>query len=817
MRTSNQILQNFFYKINDSYILNTLYVLLFILKVPEHKERLQEILNISNPNISLDAFTKAVKQKIQHYEGLLEEDTRYLMEEIVTGPAINVIKETPTIWCFISLYWAYDFKHKDHISILSVYNPKIGDIALKFLLYFLKMKQKEAHTACTKHEPSFYEDIAPRLVRIIDTLPVMYTQDSSHLNMQYFPTSKSDLAINFLEVQINNHWEQAALYVKEEKPKNTIRYKHDGENLNLTIKPSRMTKDGAFNDLDKTYNLLMQLFNLDLANSRAKYSIGSKGKGSQKEVQPSIITPLGEELISVDESTDPEVLSIEDRTEQKAKRKVYRRDMKDFSDIDEGSEEEVKEYVIPNAFQQHKQNIAFASKLIKERLRLKSDYDIPITEHLKAFISMLNIEDNDSKIYTAYFILNLSLGCKMQDLMSLLQNKKNGPLHLKNSVITVDIDSSLFAANYSELLSQSEKKLAFNIPIMMTMLIVMMKRTFLAKDFNQIDFLEGYEKFLKNSVKQSQKRITIKWKQVNRYLAQYMQDNGKDVLTGKLATAAFSQNDTAKLAYTSTSSNAAVHSQLIKDYWNELNLAEIASNIIDINIIPSVSVSTINSPNYSGGSQAAKTSKANDFFKVLRQNIYDCHNDEDLHFNLVSIYTRYSMSLLAGTRPFIESANFTSYNKEVGIWIISEKAQDIASGTRLVPLCNIMDALLKDYQKLLDERDLKNDFYLIIDSKPVVFSSYKAHKFLQNTYNLSDHKILEEYVNDMPLNTGRHLFTRKAIENMVDAYYISTYLGHYSAGEEQFGIYSTLDVQDYCRTVKNITTKIAQECGIKEL
>ena len=220
------------------------------------------------------------------------------------------------------------------------------------------------------------------------------------------------------------------------------------------------------------------------------------------------------------------------------------------------------------------------------------------------------------------------------------------PLHLKNGVITVDIDNSLFASNYSELLSQSENKLIFNIPIMMTMLIVMMKRTFLAKDFNQIDFLEGYEKFLKNSVKQFPKRITIKWKQVNRYLAQYMQDNGKDVLTSKLATAAFSQNDTAKLAYTSTSSNAAVHSQLIKDYWNELNLAEIASNIIDINIIPSVSVSTINSPNYSGSSQAVETSKANDFFKVLRQNIYECHNDEDLHFNLVSIYTRYSMSLL---------------------------------------------------------------------------------------------------------------------------------------------------------------------------
>jgi len=804
---------------SHNYILNVLYVLQVMLNIPEHKKRLQEILDISNQSTSLYEFSKAVKQEIQHYEDLLEENTKYLMEHIVTGPAINVIKNTPIVWCFIALYWAYNIKNKDQASITKIYNHKIGDIALKFLLFFLRMKQKEARIASIEHKSSFYEDLAARLARIIDTLPVMNVQDGKHLKELYFPELKADLALNFLKIQVENHWEATTLSVKIDSKtgKNAIQYKHDNENLNFIIRPSRMTKDGAFRDLDKTYNQLMQLWNLDLASSKIRYGSRNTKKSSKKKILPSTITPLEEELIYVDSSADSEITTSEDQIEQKAKRKVYRRDMKDFSEIDEDSEEEVKEYVIPNSFQQHKRNIAYSSKLSKEKLLLKSDYDIPIPEHLKAFISTLNTEDNDSKIYTGYFILNVSHGCKIQDLMSLLQEKGNGPLHLKNSVITVDIDSSLFAGNYSELLSQSENKLAFNIPIMMTMLIVMMKRTFLAKDFNQINFLEGYEKFLKNSVKQFSKRITIKWKQVNRYLAQYLQDKGKDVLTSKLATVSYTQNDTAKLAYTSTSSNAATHSQLIKEYWDELNLDEIVSNIVNINIIPSVSISTINTPNYSGGSQAVETSKANNFFKALRQNIYDCHNDEDLHFNLVSIYTRYSMSLLASTRPFIESANFTSYNEEIGIWVISEKAQDIASGTRLVPLCNIMNTLLKDYQKLLIERDLKNDFYLIIDGKPVIFSSYKAHKFLQDIHCLIDHEIIEEYVENVPLNSGRHLFTREAIDNKIDTHYIATYLGHYSANEEQFGIYSTLNVKDYCNPIKNNTTKIAQKCGIKEL
>jgi len=819
MRKSNQMIQNFFGKINDDYILNVLYVLSLVLGIKEHKNKLQEILNIYNPNTSLDEFYENVKYEIKHYEGLLKENKKYLMEDIVTGPAISAIKETPAIWCFISLYWAYDFKHKDKISILSVYNPKIGDIALKFLLYIFKMKQKEAHTACVKHEPSFYEDIAPRLVRIIDTLPVMHSQDSSHLNMQYFPTSKSDLALNFLEVQINNHWEQAALYVKSEKPNNTIHYKHDGENLNLTIKPSRMTKDGAFNDLDKTYNQLMQLFNLDLANSTKRYGFKNIIKSSQKKivlVSTPVIEPLEEELIYDDSPIDPNILSNEDQFEYLGKRKVYRRDMKDLFDQDDNSED-IKEYVTPNAFQQHKQNIAFSSKKSKEGLFLRSNYDIPITEHLKAFITSIDIDNEDKKIYIGFFILNIALGCKIESLLYLLQEKKVGSLQLKNDAITVKVDSSLFAKNYNKLLSKSEDKLTFSLPIAMSVLIVSLKKVFLGKEFNQVDFLKEYKKFIKSSVEHFPKSISIKYKHLYRYLAQYVILNGKDVLTSKFGTASYTQNDTAKLAYTSSRTNAIEHSQLIKNYWHTLNLDTLVCDILEIPNNYSSHVTSISSENYSGTSQSVEIDIAKDFFQILREKIYDCDKDEVLYFNLVTIYTRFAMSLLAGTRPFLESANFDSYDEETALWVISEKAQDIASGTRLVPLCNIMKSILSTYQALLKDRGLKNNFYLIMNSKTITFSTYSAYKFLQNTHNLKDSEILKEYVENVPLNSGRHLFVRKAIDELVNVHNISTYLGHYAAGEEQFGIYSTIDVQDYCNSIKNITTKIAHICGIKEL
>jgi hypothetical protein len=529
-----------------------------------------------------------------------------------------------------------------------------------------------------------------------------------------------------------------------------------------------------------------------------------------------VFYPLEEELIYDDSPIEPDVLSNENPIEKQLKQKVYRRDMQVSDKAKEGLDE--KEYVIPNSFQQHKRNVAFSASLSKQKLLLKSDYDIPPYKHLKTFIASLDT-GADMKIFTGFFILNIVLGCRIQDLVSLLQEKKEGSFRLKDSIVTVELDTSIFAENHSKLLFLSEDKLSFNIPISMQMLIAYTKRTFLKKDFDKEDFLEKYKQFIKDSIKEFPKKINLKWKYLYRCLAQYAQENEKDILTAKFATAVYSQNDTAKLAYASSRTNATEHSQLIKEYWNKLNLDQAVSNILDIpNIFASDISSMISRPFYAGTSQAIKTNEARTFFEIIRQNIYDYqHISKDLYFNLTSIYIRYAMSLLAGTRTFKESANFSSYNEKTAIWMVSEKAQDIASGTRLVPLCNIMNQLLVYYKKLLVQRNLENNFYLIVNGQYTLFSSYEAHKFIQNTQELKNQKVLEEYIKNVPLNTGRHLFTKKAIDALTNIYYISTYLGHFSAGEEQFGIYSTLNISDYFEAIISITSQIANECGIKEL
>ena len=128
-----------------------------------------------------------------------------------------------------------------------------------------------------------------------------------------------------------------------------------------------------------------------------------------------------------------------------------------------------------------------------------------------------------------------------------------------------------------------------------------------------------------------------------------------------------------------------------------------------------------------------------------------------------------------------------------------------------------MQSLLEYYEKILEERGLKHNFYLIDDEETMLFSAREAFQVVQDAPYLYNQEILEEYIKEVPLNSGRHLFTRKAIDFSISSHYISTYLGHYSAGEEQFGLYSTLNIADYCNSITYITTIIANEFGIKEL
>ena len=390
MNSSNPWIVMFFASVNTHFILNILYVLRFMLMVPEHHSRIQEILTVIGFGKSIQHFTEEVEDTVIMYENSLKDNPDLLMKELVTGSRINVIQDTPVYWFFMSLYWGYGFRVNSYSSIMKVYDWRIGDIALRYLLYFLKMKQKETIMGSNIHIDSFYGDLVARLVRIADILIALSSLNNRYINHIFFPTGK-DLAVNFFNTFLAYPWINDAFSVVEvlgKGKKKFIQFYHEHEDIDCIISTSRMTKKGSLKDFEKSHSSLMKLYNLDSASSKSNYSVVRHNNHARKEIQEPIVVldGLTDQLI-YDDSSVPKNTDADERLEVHTAVKVFRRDTKPVEDS--SINDESKEYVIPNGYVQSKRNRAFSSKLTKRSLSLPSDYDIPVIEHLKFFIKSL--------------------------------------------------------------------------------------------------------------------------------------------------------------------------------------------------------------------------------------------------------------------------------------------------------------------------------------------------------------------------------------------------------------------------------------------
>jgi hypothetical protein len=229
---------------------------------------------------------------------------------------------------------------------------------------------------------------------------------------------------------------------------------------------------------------------------------------------------------------------------------------------------------------------------------------------------------------------------------------------------------------------------------------------------------------------------------------------------------------------------------------------------------------SITNPSFAGSSNCVVAKKSKAFFRALDDNIrhYTLLDDGQILFNLVSIKMGYSSSILAGTRSFKNSKDFTSWSYTASTLTISEKASSAAAGLRVVPLCQIMNDGYKSYSdNFLKPLSLEKRICLLDGENTLDFSKQSVYKTLKGIPKLHERAVLEEYVQNVPLNTGRHCFTQKAIALSIQSEYISTFMGHNFSGSEQFGIYSTLNTTEYAEAVRYVSTTLANEHGIKDL
>jgi hypothetical protein len=837
-RNTTQVLSDFFGDDAEGFALKIVTVLHFMLSQKKHKKSFQKILKITLPDLSLNDFKKAVLKQKALYEKQKDEKQFLISNKIETsGKVIVSLKDSPVKWLFISIYWAYNFRDNSTKAIQEKYDHRIGDIALTFILQSNRMKKMEISKGIKSHADKFYTNLSVRLVRVIEILVALSNEKNTYIDRVYFPDKIDDLALNFLHILSENRFEKNTIDIaKTEDNRSVMQYKSTTENIELYIASTRMLKDGFMSDINRTYNEYQQFLYLTPVGDNRSKNKTTRGKKLARDYYV-----IDDDLIPA-VMNDPNVLNQEENIELSNKT-LFRRD--------DGKQNDTM--YIHSALEQHQINKAFSSVFTKSNLLLASDYNVPKLGLLSKFIHHISGKNHIEKFYKSLFIVSCVLGSKTEDIILMIAKNKNTPISIKGNVLSIKIDNTLFAKNsVSELLEDNRHMLMFELPNIMSMLIAKMQRDYedickktrlnhfqtikfttdhlLNKTWKQYkDFLakyfmpdtelnlKMYKEYIDDNTKIFSKHIVIKTSQTHRYLPHFLNFIGEDLLTAKMATAVYSRNDQSKLAYTSTRTNAAQHSQNLKIFWEKLNLDYIARPIIGL---ASGSYKTVLSPipkaEFSGSSRLAKQDETKYFFDLLRTNIDITKNEND-RFNLTSMYVRYAMSLLMATREFKNSANFESWIKSHGFISINEKAQTLAMGVRYIPICERMHKLLEYYESILSQKGLPRNVYLYIGDAYEVYTPQNAKLILENMEHLKRKTDLEKYISEVPCNTGRHVFSQKALEFKISDNYTSAFLGHYGKGEEQQGMWSTIDMKDYHRTISFITNSIACIYNIKEL
>lgn len=805
-----------------AYPLNALLPLDFMLNQGKHDAQFQRILDLTHPEVLLVKFKQLVNDEISRLQPLKETNPKVESIKPLGGKNLKPFIYSHRIWGLHSLHTSYDFAHRSYDEIQEVYDHRIGAIALDGIEEITLMKQKEENTGDGIHGYKFYEDTERARTRAMEFLVAASKQNNEYINKRYLACSIEDLLQNFFRIHTTDILEAECLYVaKTTEAGRVMQYRNETENVSFQAITFRILRTAtSLDSFDAGAKKLQQLKNLDGPSRNSQYvsRVGaSKSKTSTPKVKP-IVEELDSQLY--EQVRDLPRVSNEEQLELKARTKPMRRD--DGSALGENGTTAVEsEAHVPTLDTQKRRNAAASAKIAKNGLPLQSNYNTPPIELLSDFLASLPTNTDDEKLFASIVTMTTVIGSQASLVVDMLMKSKNSLLKDKGSKLSVKIDESIFASSASaEFLGKSDNSISFHIPHLMGMQISAAKNS-VEKRSEAVDkdeLIEQCKQYLKDAIQQFPRRINFSIDTLHRPLKAYATAIGADILTANFATATYHTNERAKMAYNATNKDSQAHSNLVNDFWVELNLDEVARNILGIggNIFATKAIE-IAKPKYTGSSRCANVNKTRKFFLALDENIQvaTIAEDDETLFELATTKMGYAMSLLAGTRSFNNSTDFSSWSYALGTITLSEKANSIAAGLRVVPISDELNDGLKSYNDtFLKPRGLKQKLCFYDAGKAIPFNQHSAKKVLDGIPNLAKKAVLEEYVQNVPTNTGRHCISKKATELSIPSEFISTFLGHNFAGSEQFGIYSTLDTKRYYEDMRYVTSSIAIEFGI---
>ena len=475
---------------------------------------------------------------------------------------------------------------------------------------------------------------------------------------------------------------------------------------------------------------------------------------------------------------------------------------------------------------QNKRIMAISASITKSKLQLPSLYKVPSVGVLSRFCKFIiekledkNQKESEKNAYTvSVFIVSIIMGIHPSKAVKLFFSKTK--YDVDNNTVELEINTEHFAKyeQFDEKLGiQTTNKISYKIPFEFIHLIEKI-REYNIKSYDEKDF----QKRMRLFAKKFDKIININFNNIFNSSLIHRKLIYSNVNTEiLLASQNIDQNLTSTLAYTAMPVNALEYSNWINEYLELLGLKVVLQKyLFSKSISQSILFEFGKETELVGSRKLIKKEAFIDFLKQIESLLKERRLDKATRFNIYSIYTRYTLSLLLGIRDFGISIELNRISWNNNVIFIKEKGKYKNSGYRMVPLTRLTKQILQNYLRVLSTLNISENNVVLIDLKsqkvlPTTISNIKKVFKQFNFYK--KHQILYQSLKAIPLNLGRHLIVSMVTVAGVSRDDLNAFMGHSVDGGESLGMYSMHDPVAYRKKFELIIDEITEMYKLKDI
>lgn len=852
MENKDSILK-FFYTDNPKPIIHLIEITKLIFSQINNNTEAEDIIKDIFSILKID---KTINEFLKDLEEILK--LKVDKEKVEFKKKNDGFEETSFFRVYNALFWQLKVKNKDIFT--QKVKPQILISILKYHLNFLLLQNiTDDEKKDYQYSNDYFRNESLRVTRSIEFLINLQFLNNNLINELYFNDNNEDLIENFINVISNNNHENVSFYIVKKEDKIQLCYENQKDsNLKFIFTSSRRVNFGS-NTGEKNNNIIKYLKDDLPAYIKIKNHVHKlKPKSGQRRKKSNHILelrdkkePLLNNATVCKRKADISKYPIEDQIEilcnqitsirynriqddttinlveelNHIKDKFLDQPQQNNEDkiTDESSTEtkQNNENKIPNSLEQLRQNLAYSLEITKNRLMLPNNYNIPEINNYKVFIKHVaydfNFLEGDEKIYTAIFLISVLTGFTFKECIEVffLDSSHYNP---ESGIVSMSLLSKTIFPIENDFFQKANEKISYLLPSnFINLIFEYRKLLFIRKDSKSCPWQSGtkekeYINYIKSKIFSYEKRIVFDCGNTWSFLISYVRYLKREDITTLFCLGKKLKNDDSKLAYGSSAKDSLIYSKFLSEISLKLGLDSILKESnLEANLKKTILTANINVR--AGSNRTPNLSLSRNFFDKMKKYCTHSKYNKIQRFNILSIYTRIALGILLGTRSNDYSCSLQKISFSTHVLSISEKSTTLLSGTRIIPLCSKAEEIIKNYQKYAKEMNIPyNNIYLMDQEKNIQI--YKSKLAFNIAEKLELPQSLIDFIKLVPLNIGRHIICKYGIEHNFNQHYIDAFLGHYVAGAEQFGNYSTLNMKKYIEKMRTLLQNISNIYGI---